>query len=183
MSFEQVNMKQENPGLTDEMFAMFITHAIELCVTDGWTAVAINCYTDGKTHDETEACDALLTPAQKARLDKDGESILAQLRVADDHGCAAALAISMPLQRVEIKRLDPSMSDELLAKFDHVMLQNCRRNRWSPLFLGCLHAAKVDADLAKCKLTKAQEVDLKNDLSEVVLMAKERASPRPDAGL
>lgn len=179
MSLEQVGLKREMPGLTDEMVGDLITHAVERCTTDGWSSVAINCYTDGKSVAELAICDTLLTTAQKTKLDEATNATLAVFRVAADHGCEAALANSLPLSLAELERRSPELSAAVLAKIQDLILSHCRRDWWSVMVVSCLATVKTAADIAKCpELTAAQSAALQDELRLVVESKSSPASTR-----
>jgi len=175
MSVEQIALKREMPGLTDEMVGKLITVAVERCTTDGWSPVAINCYTDGKTIAALDPCEALLTADQKAKLDKATNATLATFRVAADHGCGAALANSMPLELAELKQRSPNLSAPVLAKIKDLTLSHCRKDWWSPVVVSCLATVVTAADIAKCpELSVEQAATLQQEIRWVV----EAATPR-----
>jgi hypothetical protein len=165
MSLQQHELKRDNPALTDAMIARMIATAAAHCAKDGWTDLALNCYTDAKETKDVAACDLLLTKDQRRKLDADVmKATTSATEIADDHGCEAALAsggtraLEAALQKNWNAKFAKWMTDGIAS----VYLARCRRDRWSPVLLACLSTAKTEGDLAACPdldATQQQRLD------------------------
>ncbi len=73
--------------------------------------------------------------------------------------CAAALDHAMTLEKDEMKKEMPSMTDDQIAKLRDVAVKQCKEDKWDDTALHCFADGKTAPDVDKCdeKLTKDQK--------------------------